>query len=152
MEVITGKEHTVHNNTTVGTNSLHGANVHLASSPSINGSLHKQPIELIFEILSPPLFPFYDHPWSCNKHHTTSIAVNQSFLAIFQNPPASRHSTGSCNSYTGTGSLLQEGFYRKGRELLCRKKTWNFCRISSSKWGRLGKTSLCMICLCKVVN
>ena len=38
---------TVHNNTVVGTNGLHAANVHLANSPSISGSLHKQPIELI---------------------------------------------------------------------------------------------------------
>ena len=55
--VIDGSEYrqrtTVHNYTTVGTNGLHGANVHLASSPSISGSLHKQPIELILEMLSP---------------------------------------------------------------------------------------------------
>ena len=52
-------------------NGPHGANVHLASSLSVNGSLHKQAIEL-----SPPLFPFYHCPYSCNKLHTSSIAVN----------------------------------------------------------------------------
>jgi len=52
-------------------NGLHGANVQLASSPSINENLYKQPIEL-----SPALFPFYHRPYNCNKLHTTSITMN----------------------------------------------------------------------------
>ena len=83
---------TIHNNTAVGTNGLHGANVHLAVSPSINRSLHKQPIELISEILSPPLFPFYHRPCSCNKLHSSKPGFLGHFL--LKNPPAYQCSIG----------------------------------------------------------
>ena len=36
-------------------------------------------------------------------------------------------------------AFLQEVFYRKHRKQLCRKKTWDFRRISSSKRGRIGE-------------
>jgi len=91
-------------------NGLRGANVQLASSPSINGNLHKQPIEL-----SPLLFPFYHRPCSCNKLHTTSIVANQSFSAIFLKPSSLSGAT--------RGAVL---FYRKRRKQPCRKKTWDF--------------------------
>lgn len=110
----------------MGTNGLHGANMHLASSPSINGSLHKQPIELIFEILSPSLFPFYHRPRSYNKIYTTSISVNQSFSTIFQNPLAYRHSTGSSNSSIGAGTSSTGRFLQERQRTALQKENPGF--------------------------
>ena len=53
---------------------------------------------------------------------------------------------------TGNESHLQEGFYKKCREQLYRRKTLNFRQTSSSKQGRLENTPLCMICLSKRVT
>lgn len=81
-------------------NGLHGANVHLACSPSINRSLHKQPIEL-----SPLLFLVYHRPCSYNKLHTSSIVANQYFLAIFLKPSCLSGSTGSTVSFYRKASI-----------------------------------------------
>jgi len=123
---------TVHNKTAVGTNGLHAANVHLASSPSISGSLHKQPIELIFKMLSPPLFSFYHRPCSCNKLHTTSIEANQSLSSIFQNPPAYRHSTRSTVSFY----RKRETSTRKAENSPAERKLGSFRKFQAQNEGK----------------
>ena len=124
-------------------NGLHGANMHLANSPSINGSLHKQPIKL-----SPPLVPVYHRPCSCSKLHTTSIEANQSFSSIFQNPPAYRHSTGSTVSFY----RKWEPSTRKAENNPAERKLGIFIKFQAQNKVGSKKNPLCMVCFEKVVN
>lgn len=100
--------------------------------------------------------PFnYGHNWrmrpACPDQLTSgplqdSCLISRDFCCFFKKkfPPI--------GLYRKRSFVLQKVFYSKCRKQSCRKKNWDFRRISSSKRGRIRETSLCMIFWCKMVN
>lgn len=121
---------------------------HLTPSPRITPKLNDARLKLS---------PLFVQLRSQLKHaSTTSKSFNQwssaRFLPNFSRFMPFKKNLPPIRLYRKRSFVLQEGFYRKRRKQPCRKKTWDFQRISSSKQGRIGETSLCMICWCKMVN